>query len=184
MERKIQNTNLENKDGILEIKSIDNLGQFSGYASVFNIIDSYNDIILPQAFKNSLNNNKEVKMLWQHQQDKPIGYFTTIKEDSIGLYVEGQILLDLQQGLEAYKLIKNRGVNGLSIGYCVKQAEYDSKNNTRIIKEIDLFEISIVTFPANKYSNITYCKSLDEYTSLIHNLDKLNKILQNDIIEL
>ena len=68
-------------------------------------------------------------------------------------------MLDIQQGMEAYNLIKAKSVSGLSIGYMVKLADYDKKDNTRLLKEIDLFEISVVTFPANEYSNITYCKS-------------------------
>ena len=182
MEQKVNdNSSLERKKTFLEIKNINNLGKFCGYASVFNVVDSYNDIILPSAFKNTINSKniqEDIKMLWQHKTDKPIGYYTLIKEDSIGLYVEGQILLDTQQGSEAYSLIKNKSVNGLSIGYRVKDAEYDIKNNTRIIKEIELFEISIVTFPANKYSNITFCKSKSEDKIILEKLEKLENILK------
>lgn len=184
MEKKIKQENeLERKNNFLEIKGINNLGKFCGYASVFNVKDSYNDIILPSAFKNSLNlkNIKtDIKMLWQHKQDEPIGYFNVIKEDSVGLYVEGQILLDVRRGQEAYNLIKNKSVNGLSIGYLVKDAEYDSKNDARIIKEIELFEISVVTFPANQYSNITYCKSKTLEQTIIEKLDMLRNFLKNE----
>ena len=139
MEQKIKQPNsLERKSTFIEIKNINNLGKFYGYASIFNVKDSYNDIILPFAFKNCLKNKnikKDIKMLWQHCQDKPIGYFDIIKEDTIGLYVEGQIMLDIQQGLEAYKLIKNKTVTGLSIGYSVKEAEYSTKDDVRIIKD-------------------------------------------------
>ncbi len=181
MERKINKNIFERKNNFLEIKSINKFGKFCGYASVFNIVDSYNDIILPTAFKNTIkskNINSDIKMLWQHDQSKPIGYFEVIKEDSIGLYVEGQILLDIQQGREAYNLIKNKSVNGLSIGYTVKDFEYDTKNNTRIIKEIELFEISIVTFPANQYSNITYCKSKSLEQIICQKLDNLKNFLE------
>lgn len=118
-------------------------------------------------------------MLWQHEQNKPIGYFDIIREDSIGLYVEGQILLDIRQGLEAYNLIKNKSVSGLSIGYSVKKAEYDKKDNTRLIKEIELFEISVVTFPANQYSNITYCKSKTLEQTIIEKLNILQGFLED-----
>lgn len=181
MERKIEKLNIEKKNTFLEIKSINNYGKFCGYASVFNVVDSYNDVILPNAFKDSINSKNiknDIKMLWQHDSGKPIGFFNVIKEDSIGLYVEGQILLDIQQGQEAYSLIKNKSVNGLSIGYVVKDCEYDIKNNTRIIKEIELFEISVVTFPANKYSNITYCKSQNMEDIIYKKLEKLNKLLE------
>lgn len=174
---------LERKNATLEIKSIDSFGKFCGYASVFNIKDSYNDIVLPMAFKKTLqskNAKKDIKLLWQHSQDKPIGYFEVIKEDTIGLYVEGKIMLDIQQGLEAYNLIKTKSVSGLSIGYIVKDVEYDKKGDTRLLKEIDLFEISIVTFPANEYSNITYCKSKSLEDSIISKLEMLEKFLTSN----
>ena len=145
-----------------EIKSIDSQGRFSGYASVFNIEDSYKDIILPKSFNNTLKNRniqKEVKLLWQHSPEEPIGYFETIKEDSVGLYVEGQLMLDVERGREAYSLIKSGAVSGLSIGYNVKQAYKNEKSGVRVIGEVDLWEISVVTFPANKLSNITFIKN-------------------------
>lgn len=170
----------ERKNISLEIKKIDSLGKFCGYASVFNVEDSYNDIILPSAFKETLktkNIKSDVKLLWQHAPEKPIGYFEIIKEDTVGLYVEGQIILDIQQGLEAYNLIKSKSVSGLSIGYIVNKSEYDSKNGTRIIQEIELFEISIVTFPANQYSNITFCKSKSLEDTIVEKLELLKKSL-------
>ncbi|MDD2840094.1 MAG: HK97 family phage prohead protease [Rickettsiales bacterium] len=173
---------LERKNVSLEIKSIDSYGKFCGYASVFNIKDSYNDIVLPLAFKKTLqkkNAKKDIKLLWQHSQDKPIGYFEVIKEDSVGLYVEGKIMLDVRQGMEAYNLIKAKSVSGLSIGYMVKMAEYDKKDNTRLLKEIELFEISVVTFPANEYSNITYCKSRSVEESIVNKLEMLEIFLRN-----
>ena len=118
-------------------------------------------------------------MLWQHQTDKPIGYFNIIKEDAIGLYVEGQIMLNIEKGVEAYNLIKSKAVNGLSIGYKVNDYDYDEKSQIRKLKEIELFEISIVTFPANKYSNITYCKNKNSLQDILIKLNNLKNILSN-----
>ncbi|HSQ97600.1 MAG TPA: HK97 family phage prohead protease [Rickettsiales bacterium] len=170
----------EVKNATLEIKNIDSYGKFCGYASVFNVKDSYNDIVLPLAFKKTLEKKsvkKDIKLLWQHSQDKPIGYFEVINEDPIGLYVEGKIMLDIQQGREAYNLIKTKSVSGLSIGYIVKEVEYSQKDNTRLLKEVDLFEISVVTFPANEYSNITFCKSSSVEESILKKMDMLKKFL-------
>lgn len=182
MEKKISRTNkLEKKHSFLEIKGINNLGKFCGYASVFNVEDSYRDTIIPGAFKNTLrskNIKSDIKLLWQHAQNKPIGYFDVIKEDAIGLYVEGRIMLDIQQGLEAYNLIKNKAVSGLSIGYSVKNADYNKTRNSRILKEIDLFEISIVTFPANEYANITFCKSKSLEDTIVEKIKLLEKFLE------
>ena len=73
---------------------------FAGYASVFGMVDSQNDVIMKGAFSRTLKKRRgEVKLLWQHQVDEPIGVFTLIREDSHGLYVEGRLLLDLQRGL-------------------------------------------------------------------------------------
>jgi len=169
-----------------EIKSLDEAGRFSGYASVFNIEDSYKDIILPSAFKKTLEERdvkKSIKLLWQHSAEEPIGYFDLIQEDNVGLYVEGKILLDVEKGKEAYSLIKNGAISGLSIGYNVKKAKFNNDNGTRVISAIDLWEISVVTFPANKFSNITFCKSYDpisetkEFKKFNLNLDRAIKIL-------
>jgi len=178
-------TKLLNK---FEIKSLDEAGSFSGYASVFNIEDSFKDIILPNAFKETLekkNIKENIKLLWQHSAEEPIGYFNVIKEDNVGLYVEGKILLDVKKGQEAYSLIKNGAISGLSIGYNVKKAKHDTQNGTRIISKIDLWEISIVTFPANKFSNITFCKSYSpisetkEFKKFDKTLDKVIEILNS-----
>ena len=178
MERKITKNCYEKKSSLLEIKNISGLGKFCGYASIFNVEDSYNDVVLPKAFSKTLQTKSNIKLLWQHQADKPIGYFNIIKEDNIGLYVEGQILLDLKQGKEAYDLIKSKSVSGLSIGYKVKDFEYE--NNTRLLKEIDLFEISVVTFPANEFSNITFCKSKELVAVILEKIDMLEKFLNNN----
>ena len=169
-----------------EIKSLDEAGRFSGYASVFNIEDSYKDIILPNAFEETLRERdvkKNVKLLWQHSAEEPIGFFDVIKEDNVGLYVEGKILLDVDKGKEAYSLIKNGAISGLSIGYNVKKAKHNSQDGTRIISAVDLWEISVVTFPANKYSNITFCKNYNPvsetkaFKNFSKNLDRAIVIL-------
>ena len=165
MERKINcKQNSETKYiSDFDFKSLSQNGKFSGYASVFNVIDSYNDIIKPEAFKKTLTGKNaagEIKLLWQHAPDEPIGVFEIIKEDTIGLYVEGRLLLDVARGKEAYSLIKSGAVSGLSIGYNVKKSSIDRKSSVRNIYEIDLWEISVVTFPANVHSKITFVKGL------------------------
>lgn len=147
-----------------EIKSIsDKNGKFYGYASVFNVKDSYDDIILNGAFKDSLEskNINDIKLLWQHKKDKIIGKFNIIREDSVGLYVEGELENINNENINIYSYIKNRFINGLSIGYRVKDASFDNKG-CRILKKVDLIEISLVSSPANKYSEITYCKSVKD----------------------
>ncbi|MDR3290286.1 MAG: HK97 family phage prohead protease [Rickettsiales bacterium] len=162
---------MQNKNSFLELKYFNNFGKICGYASVFNIEDSYNDIILPSAFKNTLLQDGDIKMLWQHDITKPIGYFDVIREDDIGLYIEGQILLNTMEGKNAFELIKTKSVSGLSIGYFAIDFSY-TKDNKRVLKEIELKEISIVTFPANKHSKITYFKN----DHIMEKLDRIERI--------
>lgn len=145
------------------ITSVDKKGLFAGYASIFDTIDDQNDIIIPGAFKQSLENwerqNKWPKMLWQHNRQEPIGRWLFIEEDQKGLYVEGQLLLDVQKAKEAYALMRAGAVDGLSIGYLVIKADRDSKRGLRYIHQIELLEISVVTFAANSAAQITKVKA-------------------------
>lgn len=150
-----------------------NEGFFCGYASVFNVTDSYNDIILNGAFKNSIKQNN-ISLCWQHDINKVIGNITTLREDSVGLYIEGKIDTE-----NIYKYVKSGLIYGLSIGYNVNKCHFDNKNR-RVLEDIDLKEISIVYFPANKHANITYCKSLEENKIFI-GLDKLINIFTDTI---
>ena len=150
----------KNTDFNFSVKSMQEDGSFAGYASVFGIVDSQNDAVLKGAFKNSLLARAgRIKLLWQHQITQPIGVFTLINEDSYGLYIEGRLLLDLQRGSEAYSLLKSGAINGLSIGYSVISAGYNPENNIRLITDLELCEISIVTFPANEAAVVTSVKS-------------------------
>jgi len=130
-----------------------NYGTFEGYGSVFGNKDLGNDVIEPGAFKKSLKSRKpqSVKLLYQHKSDMPIGVFDEIKEDEYGLVVKGRLALKTQAGAEAYELLKMGALDGLSIGFRVnpEQVSYDRRANKRIIKEVDLMEVSLVTFPMN-----------------------------------
>jgi HK97 family phage prohead protease len=97
----------------LQVKSLDSTGRFAGYASVFDVVDNQNDIILRGAFAQTLKERVgDIKMLWQHQQDEPIGIFERMFEDKNGLYVEGKLLLDVARAKEAYFLLKEGALSG------------------------------------------------------------------------
>ena len=140
------------------VKKIDSEGFFAGYASVFGVLDSQKDIILEGAFKNAIVNN-DIKLLWQHKVDSPIGNILSLEEDSYGLFVEAKLLLDIEKGKEAYSLLKSGSINSMSIGYKINDVEYDDFTGVRFIKDVDLFEISLVTFPANQDAVVTSVKS-------------------------
>jgi HK97 family phage prohead protease len=166
----------------LDVESINEGGSFTGYASIFGKVDNHNDIILNGAFKRTLretDNGRDVKLLWQHDPAEPIGYFTHIKEDAYGLYVEGKLLLDVQRAREAYSLLKNNAIGGLSIGFTVQNHSYDV-NSTRLLKDIDLFEISLVTFPANNDAGIISLKAEDNYLKLDKAFDRAIAALRSN----
>lgn len=133
------------------------VGKFFGYASIFNIKDTYNDIVLPLSFKNCFQNKhiSDIKFLFQHNSKQEIGHLTKLKENETGLFVEGYI--DISKHAKLYQLIKNNCILGLSIGFIPKKLKFNYKNE-RILEVIDLKEISLVLHPANKLAKIIYCK--------------------------
>lgn len=125
-------------------------GVFEGYASLFNLRDTCGDIVAPGAFSASLARRgvAGVKMLWQHRPDEPIGAWATIAEDARGLKVRGRLDLSVARAREALSLISAGALDGLSIGFRTLRAASDQRTGARRLLEIDLIEISIVTFPA------------------------------------
>ena len=140
-------------------------GTFEGYGSVFGNKDLGNDVIESGAFAKSLKKRKpqNVKLLYQHKSDMPIGVFDEIREDDHGLVVKGRLALKTQAGAEAYELLKMGALDGLSIGFRVnpKEVSYDKRGNKRIIKEVDLMEVSLVTFPMNPQATVRSVKGED-----------------------
>lgn len=147
----------------LRLKNFQENGTFSGYGSVFNVIDQQGESISKGAFQKSLKsfhqNGGRPKMLWQHDPKEPIGYWTKVVEDDHGLYVEGQLILELQKAQEAYHLMKAGVLNQLSIGFIPIRSHFDPAKSCRVISEVDLVEISLVTFAANNSANITSVKT-------------------------
>jgi uncharacterized protein len=161
---------MQQKNFKTEIKSVTEDGIIEGYASVFNLEDSYSDIIKPGAF--SKIDLKNVKLLWQHKPDEPIGLIESLFEDEYGLFIKAKLLLTVQRAKEAYELLKSKAIQGLSIGYRAEKFRHDYKQGVRIIEKIELFEVSLVTFPANKDANIISVKDLSEYQKLSCSLDR------------
>jgi len=137
-------------------------GRFEGYASVFNNTDLGNDVIKTGAFRKSLKARgvKGIKMLYQHKSDMPIGIFEDIREDDKGLYVKGRLALRTTAGRDAYELLKMGAIDGMSIGFRANPDEvsYDKRSRKRMIGEVDLMEVSLVTFPMNPSARIRSVK--------------------------
>lgn len=150
----------------LQIKATGDDGTVEGYGSVFDVRDNYDDVIAAGAFAVSLAGHKSEgtmpAMLWQHDASEPIGIWTEMVEDANGLRIKGKLALDTTRGKEAHALLKMGALNGLSIGFMSKQWAYDRDTEVRTLTEIDLWEVSLVTFPANQKARITNVKAADE----------------------
>lgn len=124
--------------------------RIEGYASLFGVTDQGGDVVLAGAYRKSLDRlraeGRQVKMLWQHDPAQPIGVWEEIREDAKGLWVKGRILADVEKGREAAALIAAGAIDGLSIGYRTITAEKDAKGQ-RLLREVELWEVSLVTFP-------------------------------------
>ena len=124
--------------------------RIGGYASLFGKADQGGDIVQKGAYAASLKAmskaGRKVKMLWQHDPTQPIGVWDEVREDTKGLWVEGRILPDLRVGAEALALLKAGAIEGLSIGYRTIRATKASEGR-RLLHELDLWEVSLVTFP-------------------------------------
>lgn len=142
-------------------------GRFSGYGSVFGNVDSYDEVVAPGAFAKSLAVLEEIgdplPALWQHRSDQPIGGYDLLAEDDHGLKCAGFLLIgEIVQAREAHALMKRRIVKGLSIGYYVRGASFDQKTGILTLTELELREISPVTFAANELARVEDVKQLIE----------------------
>lgn len=150
----------------------------SGYASVFNVADQHNDIILESAFL-PIKNTQNVKFLWQHDFSKPIGIIQSVLEDNYGLKIEAAINSKIEVGKEAIELIRQGAVDGLSVGFNIETSNYNSLNQ-RVITKAKLMEVSVVTFPANFHAKIYHIDNenidnwpLENLKASILNLERL-----------
>ena len=121
-----------------------------GYASLFGQVDGGGDIVATGAYATSLARlsarGGRVKMLWQHDPAQPIGVWDEVREDAMGLHVRGRLLGEVAKGREAAALVEAGAIDGLSIGYRTIKAVRD-KEGRRRLEEIELWEVSLVTFP-------------------------------------
>lgn len=145
------------------VKELASDGYFTGYASVFGAVDQQAERVMRGAFSRSLQRlQKEGRtpaMLWMHDPSRPIGVWTDLSEDATGLAVEGRLALKTQAGAEAYELLRLGALTGLSIGYRTVKSEIEQNSRTRKLTDIELYEISLVTFPANEQARVSTVKS-------------------------
>jgi HK97 family phage prohead protease len=147
-----------------ELKFLAESGTFEGYASVFGVTDNMNDVIARGAFRASLARwraeGRLPPMLWQHDAAAPVGAWDEMREDAHGLFVRGRLFVtDIPKAREAHRLMKEKVVTGLSIGYRAKASRRDAATGARVLTEVDLMEVSMVTFPANEMARVAMVKS-------------------------
>lgn len=147
-----------------EVKSVKD-GRIRGYASAFGNVDLQGEIMAPGCFDASLARMKaqgrKLPILWQHRSDMPLGVYDVLKPDEKGLWVEGDLLVeDVALAREAAALAGKGAVTGFSIGHEAKDSRRDATTGARLITESELWEVSMVTFPANPLARIESVKAL------------------------
>jgi HK97 family phage prohead protease len=169
-------------------------GVFSGYGSTFGgKPDAHRDIVLKGAFVDTLSkggrNGNGIPMLWQHNPGQvPPGVWTSLIEDAKGLKADGQLALDTSLGKDAHAIMK-LGFDtkafqfGLSIGYDAVEYEIDEKKKVRSLKKIDLWELSIVTFPANINARVETVKTLEALTIKMFEAAETERQLERSLRE-
>lgn len=160
LERKIVGARLLRQRDAKSALTVVEDGTFEGYASIFGLVDLGGDVVAPGAFAQSLARRgaRQVRMLWQHDPAAPIGSWLSIEEDWRGLKVKGRLNLAVARAREALALLREGAVDGLSIGFRVKTARKTAGGGVRRLLELDLWEISIVTFPMLPQARVTKVK--------------------------
>jgi hypothetical protein len=164
MPKRLPSSHLPAPDSIalpLDLKSFDANGAFEGYASLFGREDLGHDVILPGAFAESLKRRGAagIRMLFQHDPAEPIGVWDELREDGKGLFARGRLLPDVARAKEVLALLKSGAIDGLSIGFRALAARRDRATGIRRIAKVDLWEISIVTFPMMPEARVARVKT-------------------------
>lgn len=151
----------ETKTFRLKLDVLEDDGTIEGYGSVFGNRDSYGDVVVKGAFTRSIDRTGgTIPLLWQHDPAQPIGATTEMTEDDHGLRFRGRINLDTQRGREAYSLLRQGAIRGVSIGFNTVQDTVEE--GVRKLRELKLWELSVVTFPANDLAQVTAVKAVTD----------------------
>lgn len=163
---------MEHKGFAFEVKEVTDEGTIEGYAAVFGNVDKGGDKILPGAFVESLRKaslqGRTVKMLFNHDPNQPIGVWNDLAEDAKGLWGKGRLVMDVPKAREVHALLKAKALGGLSIGYVTDESEWEG--NVRLLKTVQLYEVSPVTFPMNERAKISSVKSEEGVSEIIDKL--------------
>lgn len=154
---------IKHKNVAFDVKSVSEEGVIEGYASVYGNIDSYGDVVQKGAFKNLFSKKDSIiPVLWQHDTRQPVGGASLFKEDDLGLYMKASLVMEVQKAQEARALAKAGVVTGLSIGYTVNEYTYNKEEGVTYLTDLNLWEVSLVTFPANTEARVEGVKQILE----------------------
>lgn len=144
----------------VNLQTVEADGTFSGYASVFGQVDLGQDLVMPGAFRDSLAERgpRGVKLLFQHDPNEPIGVWLELAEDARGLFAKGRLMPEVTRAREVLSLMRAGALDGLSIGFRTVQGRTDPASGVRRLDKIDLWEISIVTFPMLPQARVSAVK--------------------------
>lgn len=160
---------IEHIDVSFEVKQIDDSDdeffRFEGLASTFGNVDLVNDIVLRGAFKDSLDEKTPV-ILWQHKSDSPLGMPEEIRETEQGLFLKAKLpKADTFVAGRVIPQIKVGSIGAMSIGFQVVEREFNDEG-IRLLKKVNLMEVSLVTFPANELAKVSGFKAVTPYKNL------------------
>jgi len=152
----------ETKFAAAELSEVEADGSFSGYASLFGETDLNRDVVLPGAFLKSIGKRGPggIRMLFQHDPAAPIGVWREVREDARGLFVSGRLMPEVAKAREVLALMRAGAIDGLSIGFRTVRGRTDAKSGVRQLIEVDLWEISVVTFPMLPAARVSAVKGV------------------------
>ncbi|MDP4024452.1 HK97 family phage prohead protease [Methylobacterium sp. NEAU 140] len=168
---------------VLDLKALKDTGEFEGYGSTFGgEPDAYGDVIAPGAYTASLAAHQAKgtmpKLFWQHDADQPIGKWVGAREDGHGLLMQGKLNMDVQRGREAHALLKAGDIDGLSIGYRIREYSVDTDSGVWTLEKLDLVEVSIVSVGANENAvvqSVKAAKAAHDLTEKLRAGDRLTE---------
>lgn len=170
---------------LLEIKALKDSGEFEGYGSTFGgEPDAYGDVIAAGAYAESLSAHKSKgtmpKLFWQHNAGEPIGKWLEAKEDDHGLLMRGKLNMDVQRGREAHALLKAGDIDGLSIGYRIKEYSVDTESGVWTLEKLDLVEVSVVSVGANENAVVQSVKAAKAAHDLLERLKAGDRLTERE----
>lgn len=166
--------NMKIKNLGFKLDGLDADGTFTGYLSVFDVEDSYGEVVRKGAFKKTLKEQERFPLLNHHDPEQLIGDFEG-KEDKKGLWIKGRLILTVQKAKESYDLLRAGILKGLSIGFQTIKDLWDRDNEIRELLEVKLWEGSLVTFGANPEALIESVKSADMFDPVLMLIDTLKR---------